>query len=785
MPYRGWPTKPRTHGLAQTECCGYDYGSRVWGWRDAVAPLVKPNIARLEKRGRVKGLIRALRHRDAAVRGEAIMALGRLRAPEAVGPLISAMLDEQSSVAIMAIQSLGEIGEPSAIEALVVMLNSGGPERRVAALRALGAIGTEQAFAGIASVLRGTQTDLDEHAIGALVRCGPEHLARLLDLLADSEPRVSAAATAALRQMGQPVQAALEEQARSKDQLVAERAVRALGKLATPSALDTLVSMLYQGSYTLRAAAQEALLGAGGEAITQLKAAIDSGDLNRQRAAVQALGASDLPEAVPVLAELVSQGPKPLARTGIQALGELQQGAAIPTLLAALGSDDWLLRQHAAEGLGRLTLQDDEIDRLAEMLYDGTSAVRKAALQSLETLNWRPATPEQRVAYHVAKQQWPALRRLGDVAAPAIARIIPLLLGGDRAEAVGALTATGTAALDPLIELLSHQDVATRSAAAEGLGQLGDERAVPLLITELERSPNSSSGAAAATALGALTATSAAKALERAVREGNAIVRAAAASALARLGEHGEQALLSFAGSDNTHIVRSAIGGLKLLRTPSSAECLLDLALDQRQEVQQDAILAGVALGALALPTASARLRQGDGRTRLLMADLLGHLKDQRAADPLIRALWHSDQETSVAAARALEMLGAPQLDERFDPGRIESVHALTFARVALDADERRWLEGETLRDLAIANPHLDTLHARLAAGQLSLEDASAVVGPFGHSLVSMVATFKTWLLGRGITLPAWDGWFYHRTITLDDEQSPYNVVLVYYRPYP
>ncbi|NLX36445.1 MAG: HEAT repeat domain-containing protein, partial [Chloroflexi bacterium] len=367
-----------------------------------MAPLVKPNIARLEKRGRVKGLIRALRHRDAAVRGEAIMALGRLRAPEAVGPLISAMLDEQSSVAIMAIQSLGEIGEPSAIEALVVMLNSGGPERRVAALRALGAIGTEQAFAGIASVLRGTQTDLDEHAIGALVRCGPEHLPRLLDLLADSEPRVSAAATAALRQMGQPVQAALEEQARSKDQLVAERAVRALGKLATPSALDTLVSMLYQGSYTLRAAAQEALLGAGGEAITQLKAAIDSGDLNRQRAAVQALGASDLPEAVPVLAELVSQGPKPLARTGIQALGELQQGAAIPTLLAALGSDDWLLRQHAAEGLGRLTLQDDEIDRLAEMLYDGTSAVRKAALQSLETLNWRPATPEQRVAYHVA-----------------------------------------------------------------------------------------------------------------------------------------------------------------------------------------------------------------------------------------------------------------------------------------------------------------------------------------------------------------------------------------------
>ncbi|MGI6374824.1 MAG: HEAT repeat domain-containing protein [Anaerolineae bacterium] len=749
-----------------------------------MALLGKPNIARLESKGNAKGLMRALSHADPAMRSQAALALGRLRAPEAVGPLISAMLDDHNSVAVMATQALGEIGEPAAVEALVVMLGNAVPERRVAALRALGQIGNEPAIDGIAGVLRGSHTDLDEHAIAALARLGPERLPRLLTLLEDSDQRVADAAAAALRQMGAPAQAALESQAQAKEAADAERAVRALGRLRTPAALASLVTMLHTGAYTTRAVAQEVLLSAGTACIAPLEAAIAGSDLNQQRAAVQALGASALPEAVSVLAQVVTDGAKPLARAAIQALGALSQAAAAPTLLDALDSDDWLLRQHAADGLGRLTLDADGKARLAERLYDGTAAVRKAALQSLEAIKWRPSTPDEQAVHHVAKQNWAALRRSGAAAVPALARMVPLLLGGDRTEAVAAMAAAGPAALEPLIALLSHSDVATRAAAAEGLGALGDARAVPALIAELERGDSSSSGAAAATALGTLGAAEAADALEQAVRQGNASVRAAAAGALAHLGARGERALLAFAASDNAYIVRAAIAGLGQLRSSAAAaERLLDLALDQRQEVQQEAIAAAVGLGAVVIPAAGARLRCGDRATRLLMADLLGHLGDHRAADALIRALWHSDPDTGPAAARALEMLGVPQLDERFGGDRVATLYALTLARVELDDSERHWLEGEALGDLAAANPALDTVHARIASGALPLVSDSAVVGPFGHSLVSMQALFKAWLLGRQVTLPAWDGWFYHRTMALEDEQSPHVVVLCYYRP--
>lgn len=748
-----------------------------------MALLGKPNIARLESKGNAKGLMRALSHADPATRSQAALALGRLRAPEAVGPLISAMLDDHNSVAVMATQALGEIGEPAAVEALVVMLGNAVPERRVAALRALGQIGNEPAIDGIAGVLRGSHTDLDEHAIAALARLGPERLPRLLTLLEDSDQRVADAAAAALRQMGAPAQAALEAQAQAKATADAERAVRALGRLRTPAALASLVTMLHTGAYTTRTVAQEALLSAGTSCIAPLEAAIAGSDLNQQRAAVQALGASALPEAVPVLAQVVIDGAKPLARAAIQALGALSQAAAAPTLLDTLDSDDWLLRQHAADGLGRLTLDADGKARLAERLYDGTAAVRKAALQSLEAIKWRPSTPDEQAVYHVAKQNWAALRRSGAAAVPALARMVPLLLGGDRTEAVAAMAAAGPAALEPLIALLSHSDVATRAAAAEGLGALGDARAVPALIAELERGDSSNSGAAAATALGTLGAAEAADALEQAVRQGNATVRAAAAGALAHLGAGGERALLGFAASDNAYIVRAAIAGLGQLRSSAAAERLLDLALDERPEVQQEAIAAAVGLGAVAIPAAGARLRRGDRAARLVMADLLGHLGEHRAADALIRALWHSDQDTGLAAARALEMLGVPQLDERFGGDRVATLYALTLARVELDDSERHWLEGEALGDLAAANPALDTVHARVASGALPLVSDSAVVGPFGHSLVSMQSLFKAWLLGRHVTLPAWDGWFYHRAIALEDEQSPHVVVLCYYRP--
>ena len=111
-------------------------------------------------------------------------------------------------------------------------------------------------------------------------------------------------------------------------------------------------------------------------------------------------------------------------------------------------------------------------------------------------------------------------------------------------------------------------------------------------------------------------------------------------------------------------------------------------------------------------------------------------------------------------------------------------VYTLTFARQEPDIVARQWLEGEALRDLAAANPTLDVLHARLASDAGLLCGDGALVGPFGHNLVSMTALFKAWLLGQHARLPAWDGWFYHREITLEGDTPQTTAVLIYYQPH-
>ena len=55
--------------------------------------LFKPNVKRLKEEKNVKGLIKALRHKDGYVRRDAAEALGKIGEP-AVEPLIQALKDE-------------------------------------------------------------------------------------------------------------------------------------------------------------------------------------------------------------------------------------------------------------------------------------------------------------------------------------------------------------------------------------------------------------------------------------------------------------------------------------------------------------------------------------------------------------------------------------------------------------------------------------------------------------------------------------------------------------------
>jgi HEAT repeat protein len=87
----------------------------------------------------VDGLIVALKDPDVDVRCQAAWALGRTRKTRAVDPLIEAMADA-AAVRRQAVRALGEIGDPRAVPALTAALKDEDPRVRRYASKALARI---------------------------------------------------------------------------------------------------------------------------------------------------------------------------------------------------------------------------------------------------------------------------------------------------------------------------------------------------------------------------------------------------------------------------------------------------------------------------------------------------------------------------------------------------------------------------------------------------------------------------------------------------------------------
>jgi hypothetical protein len=104
-------------------------------------PFGRPNVAKLRKDSNVKGLVRALRHKDWDVRQEAVWALGKIADPRAVEPLIAALGDENWAVHRAAAEALGKMADRRAVEPPVAALKDQDSVVQAAAREALQRIG--------------------------------------------------------------------------------------------------------------------------------------------------------------------------------------------------------------------------------------------------------------------------------------------------------------------------------------------------------------------------------------------------------------------------------------------------------------------------------------------------------------------------------------------------------------------------------------------------------------------------------------------------------------------
>ena len=285
---------------------------------------------------------------------------------------IKALRDGDAAVRRNAIRALGNLGGAAPIDALAVKLK--GPDAEKAdALRALGAIGKPAADV-LRNYLR-TSSDPDPFHVNGLLALAPnanrDDIAWVAPRLKSKSKYVRAAAARVLGRIGHPsAQAALVTALKDRDPLARAAVAKALGQIGTIYAAKQLVPLLKDPSLLV------ASMAAWGLGASRYADAVDA----LKEVAKSRLSRKAAPSRVGDM-----YGRPDLAAT--EALGRIGGAKAVAVLRDSLKSRSWLTRATAAEALGRAGDKSPEVMAdLDELLKDRTNLVRAQALLSLKTL---------------------------------------------------------------------------------------------------------------------------------------------------------------------------------------------------------------------------------------------------------------------------------------------------------------------------------------------------------------------------------------------------------------
>jgi HEAT repeat protein len=295
---------------------------------------------------------------------------------------------------------------------------------------------------------------------------------------------------------------------RDDDWAIRAEAANLLGTFKDPRAVTPLITLLRDPDRSVREAAIEALRAIGGPSVEALGACLDQSDLSVQEAAsailstiadervlnslikalrsddwivrmhaATALGLMRHTDAIVPLIPLLQDKVKAVREESAAVLATIGD-AAIPSLVNALRHDEWLVRLHAVESLGK-TKSPQAVEPLLSVLFnDQDSAVREDAVRALGEIG-----DPRSVEYLFTAMRDPGLRtvavqalgRIGDTRAVPV--LIELMTGAGLPETTKTVGGCGDQWTEALI---------TQGAAVRALGEIGDDRAIPLLVTALE-----------------------------------------------------------------------------------------------------------------------------------------------------------------------------------------------------------------------------------------------------------------------------------------------------------
>ena len=351
-----------------------------------------------------------------------------------VAEQIAALRDEDWGVREDAAVALGESGDPRGVQPLIEALRDSDRAVRTAATSALTSIG-EPAVIDLGNCLRDSDLSVQEAAASILSSIADD---RVVDVL------LSALV--------------------SEDWVVRMHASKAIGRLASPQAVGTLVLLLQDRVPAVRDEAMVALKNIGEQAIIPLVTSLKDKNWRTRLKATEALGVLGSKTAVQPLIEMVQSDPDTAVRQdAIQALGNIGDPSAVEQLLGVLNEPR--LQVQAVEALGKIG-DSRALPTLMKFvtLLDPTRYEGRAPVCEDERYEQDLAVVESAIK---------ALARLKDEQA------IPVLINALRStlvrkDAAEALTVFGKLAIPPLVELFKKEsDENIRYYIKETLMKLG------------------------------------------------------------------------------------------------------------------------------------------------------------------------------------------------------------------------------------------------------------------------------------------------------------------------
>jgi HEAT repeat protein len=550
----------------------------VQALKSANVPGAMAEVVAAEAKGIWERNLLALQEGSLPERVGAAEQLGKSGRPEAFNRLVPLVRDSQVILAAAAVRGLGDVGDKRAVDAILPLLDESFPELRESAISALTQLQEMRAVPRLQAVAmeKSAVSPLATDALLALPR-QPETDAALCAVALDANPSEAIAAGRAMRERGGcPLEPITERLSRLTTAASGLQAVVGLG----PQAKDLLPRVLpyvTQPDAALRLLAVDAV-GAIGEASA---APVLQKAFEQEHQALQALRQDWVPSALPTR---YGPGFDPSESTGLDA----KQGERHLSLLARVKA----LNAAKARSQGQASVQvrapaelfeDVEPARLEPLagllralgavrapgalellkgfVEDSSATLRTAAMVGLARLGpdgvALARTGLLETEREVLKAVAQALAEQGEAGQTVLVEMLPQL-NSEKLVLLDALHRSGApaSAVGPLQKVVTEGG-AEAVLATSLLGRLRAKEAVPTLLKALE-GPTSIGRREMLTALGQMGDGTAAEVVARDLYHDMPEIRAAAASALARIGTAAQADALDALKSDYYRRVREA-----------------------------------------------------------------------------------------------------------------------------------------------------------------------------------------------------------------------------------